>query len=161
MKSCIYAGTFDPPTIGHKDIIDKALKIFDKVVVAVMVNPEKTPFLTVEERVNLLKKLYATCDRVKIIYSSNAIVDVLEQENISFCVRGIRNALDFEYETQNYFASKKLKSDFNVVYLPCEQEYLHVSSSMVKSHVKFNKDYSEYIPSEIYKDLNDIIKNKI
>lgn len=160
MKSCVYAGTFDPPTIGHKDIIDKALKLFDSVIVAVMVNPDKTPYLTVEERTTLLKKLYSKDDRVKVIYSDKAVVDILKEQNTPYYVRGLRTASDFEYETQNYFASKKLDKKFNMVYFPSEQENLHISSSMLKSHIKFNKDYSHYIPPEIYQDLKNIINNK-
>ena len=160
MKKCVFAGTFDPPTIGHERIICDCLKIFDEVVVAVMVNTEKTPMFTEEERLYLLNKLFKDDSRVKIIAFGGAVVDLLERENTPFYVRGIRNTVDFEYENQNHFASKKLKSDLVTIYLPAEQEELHVSSSLVKNSIKFNKDFKDYIPSEISEDLIKIIKTK-
>ena len=160
MKKCVFAGTFDPPTTGHKRIIADCLKIFDEVVVAVMVNTEKTPLFTEDERLHFLNKMFEGDGRVKVIKFGGAAVDLLERENTPFYVRGIRNTVDFEYENQNFFASKKLKSDMVEIYLPAEQNELHVSSSLVKTCIKFNKDYSEYIPEEILEDLNRILKTK-
>ena len=160
MKKCVFAGTFDPPTTGHKRIIADCLKIFDEVVVAVMVNAEKTPLFTEDERLNFLNKIFCGNDRVKVIKFSGAAVDLLERENTPFYVRGIRNTVDFEYENANFFASKKLKSDMVEIYLPAEQDELHVSSSLVKTCIKFNKDYSDYIPAEILEDLKRILKTK-
>ena len=160
MKKCVFAGTFDPPTTGHKRIIADCLKIFDEVVVAVMVNTEKIPLFTEEERLYFLNKMYIGDDRVKVIKFGGAAVDLLETENTPFYVRGIRNTVDFEYENQNFFASKKLKSDMVEIYLPAEQNELHVSSSLVKSCIKFNKEYSDYIPAEILEDLKRILKTK-
>lgn len=158
MKKCVFSGTFDPPTRGHKNIIETCLKIFDEVVVAVMVNPDKTPLFTVEERVSLLEKLFKAEPRVRVRTFEGAAVDLLEEENTVFYVRGVRNTVDFEYENANYFASKKLKSDIVTVYIPAEQENLHISSSLVKNSVKFNKDYSELIPDEIKEEIQRKIK---
>lgn len=160
MKKCVFAGTFDPPTTGHKRIICDCLKIFDEVVVAVMVNTDKTPMFSEEERLYLLNKLFKDDGRVKILSFGGAVVDLLEMENTPFYVRGIRNTVDFEYENQNHFASKKLKGDLVTIYLPAEQEELHVSSSLVKNSIKFKKDFKDYIPSEISEDLIKIIKTK-
>lgn len=158
MKKCVFSGTFDPPTRGHKNIIETCLKLFDEVVVAVMVNPDKTPLFTVEERVSLLEKLFENEPRVRVRTFEGAAVDLLEEENTVFYVRGVRNTVDFEYENANYFASKKLKSDIVTVYIPAEQENLHISSSLVKNSVKFNKDYSELIPDEIKEEIQRKIK---
>lgn len=160
MKKCVYAGSFDPPTLGHKDIIDKCLKIFDEVVVAIMVNPNKEPFLTTEEREYLIKKLYTNESRVKVITFSGAAVDLLEREGTSFYVRGVRNTVDFEYENADMFASKKLKEDMITIYIPSEQENLHVSSSLVRSSLKFKKDCSALIPKEIYEDFINFTEKK-
>ena len=160
MKKGVFAGTFAPRTTGHKRIIADGLKIFDEVVVAVMVNAEKTPLFTEDERLNFLNKIFCGNDRVKVIKFSGAAVDLLERENTPFYVRGIRNTVDFEYENANFFASKKLKSDMVEIYLPAEQDELHVSSSLVKTCIKFNKDYSDYIPAEILEDLKRILKTK-
>lgn len=153
MRKCVYAGSFDPPTSGHKDIIEKCLKIFDEVVVAIMVNPNKISFLTLEEREYLLKKLYKNESRVKVVIFSGAAVDLLERENTPFYVRGVRNTVDFEYENADMFASKRLKEDMITIYIPAEQNNLHVSSSLARSSVKFKKDCSQLIPEEIYEDF--------
>ena len=160
MKKCVFAGTFDPPTTGHRGVVVNCLKIFDEVVVAVMLNTAKTPLFSVEERVRLLKKLFKDEKRVKVISFDGAAVDLLERENTPFYVRGIRNTVDFEYETADYFASKKLKKDLVEIYLPAEQENIHVSSTLVKNSIKFQKNFKEYVPEEILPDIEKLLKDK-
>lgn len=160
MKKCVFSGTFDPPTIGHAQIIEQCLRIFDCVTVAVMVNPEKLPYLTVEERVELLQKLYRGNEMVKIISFEGAAVDLLVSENTRFYVRGIRDTIDFEYENRNARASKKLMDDIVNIYIPSEYGSEHISSSLVKNSVKFKKEYSGYIPAAILKDFEKLLKNK-
>lgn len=160
MKKCVFAGTFDPPTTGHESVIKNCLKIFDEVVVAVMINPDKTPLLNTEERVELLKKLFADEKGVKVISFSGAAVDLLKSEKTSFYVRGIRNTVDLEYENANFYANKKLMGDIVTVYIPAEQENIQISSSLVKNCVKFKKDFGEYIPEKTEKDLRKILEKK-
>ena len=159
-RKCVFAGTFDPPTSGHLEIVDTCLKIFDEAVVAVMVNTDKTPLFTEEERKNLLCKLFRDDKRVKVIVFKGAVVDLLEQENTPFYVRGIRNTVDFEYENANFFANKKLKKDIVTVYLPAEQDSLHISSTLVKNSVKFKKQYADYVPDEILPDIIKLLEEK-
>lgn len=149
MKNCVFAGTFDPPTTGHKYVIDKALKIFDGVTVAVMVNPEKSCLFTEEERLQPLRaaRFYTAC--VKVRTYRGAAVDLLKEENTPFYVRGVRDIIDFEYENRNRFASEKLMPEIITVYIPAEQDELHVSSSLVRNSVKFDKEFIQYIPAEI------------
>ena len=160
MKKCVFSGTFDPPTSGHKKIIEKCLTIFDEVVVAVMVNPDKMPLLSEEERKTLLLKLFEGESRVRVEIFEGAAVDILERENTPFYVRGVRNTLDFEYENQNFFANKKLKDDIITIYIPSEQDSLHISSTLVKNSVKFQKDFVGYVPEEIYGDFIKMIEDK-
>ena len=159
-RKCVFAGTFYPPTIGHQRVIRDCLKIFDEAVVAVMVNTDKTPLFTEEERKNLLCKLFRDDKRVKVIVFKGAVVDLLEQENTPFYVRGIRNTVDFEYENANFFANKKLKKDIVTVYLPAEQDSLHISSTLVKNSVKFKKQYADYVPDEILPDIIKLLEEK-
>ncbi len=159
-RKCVFAGTFDPPTTGHEKVVESCLKMFDEVVVAVMINPDKTPYFSEDERVSLLKTLFSGEKRVKIRTFGGAAVDLLEEENTPFFVRGIRNTVDFEYENANFFANKKLKKDIVTVYLPAEQQDLHISSSLVKSSIKFKKDYSEYIPEKMKEKLQKILESK-
>ena len=147
-KKCVFSGTFDPPTLGHKAEIESALTIFDEVVVAIMLNPQKTPYFTNEERLEMLK-LTCPSDRVRVEFFDGTVAELLEKENTNVYVRGIRNTIDFEYENANYFATKKLKSDVVPVYLPCPQELLHVSSSMVKNSLRFGTPISEYVTKEV------------
>ncbi|MDE5721733.1 MAG: pantetheine-phosphate adenylyltransferase [Clostridia bacterium] len=153
MKKCVFAGSFDPPTTGHKKIIDDCLKLFDEVVVAIMINTQKTCALTEQQRKALIEKLYKDNGRVRVVIFGGAAVDLLEKENTPFYVRGVRNTVDFEYENQNFFANKKLKDDIVTIYIPAEQQSLHVSSTLVKNSVKFDKDFKDYVPEEIYGDI--------
>ncbi len=160
MKKCVFAGTFDPPTTGHREVIDKCLKIFDEVVVAVMVNARKSPLLTEEERAQLLKKLYANEPRVRVEIFGGAAVDLLKKENTPFYVRGVRNTVDFEYENADRFANEKLMEDIVTIYIPAKQNSVHISSTLVKNSVKFQKDFADYMPAEIRGLFLEMIQNK-
>ncbi len=160
MKKCVFSGTFDPPTTGHESIIENCLKIFDEVVVAVMVNPDKKPFITEADRLKLLQKLYADEPRVRVITFHGAAADLLEKEQTPFYVRGVRDGIDLDYENRNFFATKKLKSDCVTLYIPAEQEKLHVSSTLVRNSAAFEKEYLQYIPAPIQKDLLSILRSR-
>lgn len=160
MKKCVFAGTFDPPTNGHKRVVETCLKIFDEVVVAILINPEKKTLFSSEERITLLQKLFESEKRVKVLSFDGAVVDLLERENTPFYVRGVRNTIDFDYENANFFANKKLKKDIITIYLPAGQEELHVSSSLVRNSVKFKKDFYEYIPKEITEEIKNLLRDK-
>ena len=160
-KKCLFAGTFDPPTLGHKAVIDRASKLFDEVVVAIMVNPEKKPFFTQEEREEMLKLTCGDLENVRILFWSGTAMELLQKENTVFYVRGLRNTVDFEYENSNYFATKKLMEDVVPVYLPCPQELLHVSSSMVKSCLKFSMPIDEYVTQEVKNYIEEIMRKRV
>lgn len=160
MKKCVYAGTFDPPTVGHERVVRAGLKIFDEVVVAVMVNTSKTPYFSVEERVSLLEELFRGEKRVKVVTFFGAAVDLLEREGTPFYLRGVRNAIDFEYETGDYYASKRLKGDLIEIYVPAEQNESHISSTLVKNSIKFSKEYEEYIPERIRESFKRLVEKK-
>ncbi len=159
-RKCVFAGTFDPPTSGHLEIVDTCLKIFDEVVVAVMLNAQKKPLLSAEERKTLLEKLFRDEPRVRVVAFEGAAVDILEKENTPFYVRGVRNTVDFEYENMDTFASKKLKKDMVALYVPASQEKLHISSTLVRNSVLFGKEYSRYIPKAILPDLLEMLEKK-
>lgn len=160
MKKCVFAGTFDPPTVGHERIVTDCLKLFDAVVVAVLENTDKRCLFTVEERLDLLNKMFCGETRVKVLSFSGAVVDLLERENTPFYVRGVRNTVDFEYENQNFFANKKLKKDIITLYMPAEQNALQVSSTLVRNSAHFNKDYGDYIPEKIREDVTRLFRKK-
>ena len=148
MRKCVFAGTFDPPTLGHKALIEQCLQLFDEVVVAMMVNPSKTPCFTTAQREEMLA-LTVQNPRMRVVVSQGTVAELLEKENTKFYVRGIRNSIDLDYENANFYASKKLDKDICAIYLPCPQELLHISSSMVRNSLKFGTPIDEYVSGEV------------
>ena len=149
MKKCVFAGTFDPPTLGHKALIEECLTLFDEVVVAIMVNPAKQPYFPLEQRKEMLALDFGRELRVRVIDFEGTVAELLEKENTKIYVRGIRNGVDLDFENANFYASKKLDPDFKAVYLPCPQELLHVSSSMVRNSLQFQTPIDEYVSEKV------------
>lgn len=160
MKKCVFAGTFDPPTTGHESVVEDSLKIFDEVVVAVLENTGKHCFFTVGERTDLLKKLFADEPRVRVRRFDGAAVDLLKEEGTVFYVRGIRDGIDLDYENRNTYASLALMPDMVTIYLPARQTLTHVSSTLVRNSVHFNKQFGQYIPSRIAEDVIKLSEEK-
>jgi pantetheine-phosphate adenylyltransferase len=148
-RKCVFAGTFDPPTLGHEAIIRDCLQMFDEVVVAIMVNPKKQPAFLVEERKQMLELITKNDPRVRIVSFTGTVAELLKAENTKFYVRGIRNGTDLDFENANFYATKKLDKDIIAIYLPCPQELLHVSSSMVRNSLKFQTPIEEYVSKEV------------
>lgn len=148
-RKCIFAGTFDPPTLGHKALIEDCLKLFDEVVIAILVNPKKTPCFTVEQRAEMWKLIFPNETRIRVIAFEGTVAELLKKENTKFYVRGIRNGVDLDFENANFYASKKLDKELITVYLPCPQELLHISSSMVRNSLHFGTPIDEYVTQEV------------
>ena len=148
-RKCIFAGTFDPPTLGHKALIEDCLKLFDEVVIAILVNPKKTPCFTVEQRAEMWKLIFPNETRIRVIAFEGTVAELLKKENTKFYVRGIRNGVDLDFENANFYASKKLDKELITVYLPCPQELLHISSSMVRNGLHFGTPIDEYVTQEV------------
>lgn len=155
MKKCIFAGTFDPFTVGHADTVEKCLELFDEVVVAVAQNKSKRCYFQAEERIAMLTAVYRENPRVRIRLWDGAIVDLLAEEKTPFYVRGIRNAVDFDYETADFYASRRLDAKMIELYFPAEQENMHVSSTLVKNCMAFGKPYREYVPQAVYEFIRN------
>ena len=155
-RKCVFAGTFDPPTLGHKALIEECLALFDEVVVALLVNPSKQPYFTIEQRREMLRLDFADEPRVRIVEFSGTVAELLAQENTKIYVRGIRNGIDLDFENANFYASKKLDKTITAVYLPCPQELLHVSSSMVRNSLKFGTPIDEYVSKDVKEYIEKI-----
>ena len=160
MKKCVFAGTFDPPTLGHKDTVAEAAKIFDEVVVAILINPQKTCFFSLEERKELLKLLLKDLPNVRITSFEGGAADLLKRENTPFYVHGIRNTIDLEYENASYYASRDLDKDMVTIYLPAKQEHIHVSSTLVKNCIFFEKPFEAYVGEETAAYIRKILQNR-
>ena len=148
-RKCVFAGTFDPPTLGHKSMIEECLKLFDEVVVAILINPDKAPYFTVEQREEMLALDFEGESRLRILSFEGTVAELLKKENTSIYVRDIRNGVDLDYENANFYASKKLDKEITAVYLPCPQELLHVSSTMVRNSLKFGTPIEEYVSERV------------
>ena len=153
MRRCVFAGTFDPPTLGHKDIVLKCLELFDEVIVAILINPNKKPLFGEEERLAMLRKVFAAYKNVRGLSYDGLTVDLLRRENAKFYVRGIRNGTDYDYEAQLNYINMDMYKEMITVFLPTRQEFLHISSSLVKDALRFNKNVDKYVPEEIRGDL--------
>ncbi len=150
MKKCVFAGTFDPFTVGHEDTVRKALTLFDEVVIAVAENRKKQCLFSIEERAEMIRSVFEGEPRVKVVIWEGVIVGLLKKEHTPFYVRGIRNTVDLEYETADFYASRDLDSEFVELFIPAEQQYRHISSTLVKNAISFGTDFSSYVPEAVY-----------
>ncbi len=149
MRKCIFAGTFDPFTVGHADTVEKSLRLFDEVVISVAENRTKSCLFSVEERKEMIERVYQEEKRVRVLIWNGAIVDLLRREETPFYVRGVRNTGDFEYERADFYASRDFDDEMITLFLPSEQRHLHISSTLVKNCIAFQKDLSAYVPKEV------------
>ncbi|MBR2903074.1 MAG: pantetheine-phosphate adenylyltransferase [Clostridia bacterium] len=160
MKKCVYTGTFDPPTLGHKSVVEDSLKIFDEVVVAVLCNPAKKTYFSLEDRLEMLRLTFGEEKRVKVISFDGTAAELLAKEGTDVYVRGVRNTIDFDYENADYFATYKLSPSATAVYLPCRQHLLHVSSSIVRNSLRFSTPIDEYVTKEVEEYIYKLEKLK-
>lgn len=147
-KVAIYPGTFDPITNGHLDVIKRALKIFDKVIIAIAKNDTKKPFLDLEKRIELVS-LATEGLSVEVVGFSNLLVDFAKQMQVFTIVRGLRAVSDFEYELQMHYANAELNKEIETIYLMPSLEYAFISSSIVRNIKAHNGDISKLVPSSI------------
>ena len=145
MRIAIFPGSFDPFTIGHASIVRRGLEMFDKIVIGVGYNTNKRSFLTPEERVEAIEKVYASEARVKVVAYADLTADLARREQAGFVLRGIRSVKDFEYERDIASINNRL-SGVETVLLFTEPHYADISSTIVRELLAFGKDVSEYLP---------------
>lgn len=157
-KSALYAGTFDPFTNGHLDIVQRALKIFDEVVIIVAVSPTKKPLLSTEQRVSVLKRLFAHEPKISVVAWDGLIVEYARQNKISSIVRGLRPTGDFEIEFQMASMNRKINPDCDTVFLMTSEKLYYISSSLVKEVYLHDGDISSFVPPLVQDELQKIKK---
>lgn len=156
MKSAIYPGSFDPMTLGHLDVIKRASKMFDTLIVAVLDNKSKNALFSVQERVKILEEATKDLPNVKVDFFSGLLVDYARQNDIHVSVRGLRAITDFEYELQIAQTNRKLSNDeLDTIFLTTSLEYSYLSSSGVKEIAAFNGDISQCVPDFVAKLVYD------
>lgn len=155
MRRAIYPGSFDPVTRGHVDIIKRASNMFDCVIVAVMVNPNKAPSFTIEERVRFLKLTTYELNNIEIVSFDGLLAEYAKEREAIAIVKGLRAMSDFEYEFQMALANKKLNSNLETVFLTTSAENMYLSSSMVKQISRFGGNISSFVPECIHEEIKD------
>jgi len=156
MKTAVYPGSFDPVTNGHLDIIRRAAKIFDKVVVSVFVNKSKNSAFSVEERINMLKAVTAEFDNVEITSSDKLVVQFMRENDIRIIIKGLRMISDFEYEFQMALANREQSPEIETMFMMTSSELSHVSSSLVRELAGYGGDLTNLVPPQCI----DTIYNK-
>ena len=145
MRIAIFPGSFDPFTVGHADIVRRALPLFDSIVIGVGVNAQKKALFSAEERVEAIRKVFRKEPKVKVRTYSTLTVDFAKEENATFMLRGVRSTTDFEYEKAFAEANKQL-SGIETVLLFTAPEYEYISSSLVRDLYSYGKDITPYLP---------------
>ena len=148
-KIAIYAGTFDPLTYGHLDVIERASKIFPQLIIGVAISEAKFPLFSLDERLTLVKQSVKHLDKVKVKSFDGLLVDLADKEKAQVIVRGLRAFSDFEYEFQMALTNRTLKPEIETLFLMPKQDYSYVSSSNVREVAKMGGDVSQFVPLSI------------
>ena len=156
MKTAVYPGTFDPVTNGHIDIIERALKIFDKIYVVVGDNPQKAPTFKAEDRVGMLKDvLKKHNNRIVIEYFDGLLLNYVKRKKSTVILRGLRAISDFEYEFQRALLNRELEKDIETIFIMTKDDYAFLSSSIVKEIAMFKGPVKGFVPKIVEKKLKE------
>ena len=155
VKRAIYAGSFDPVTNGHLDVLARAAKVFDQVVIAVAVNPEKKNVFTPEERVTLLKEATKDFHNVRVTHFHGLLVEFAKTEKACAIIRGLRALSDFEFEFQMALMNRHLESTLETLFLMPKEEYSYISSRLVREVARLGGDVSSFVPACVQQALRE------
>lgn len=153
VKRAIYPGTFDPVTFGHLDIIERSSKIFDEVIVGILINNSKSPVFSVEQRVAMMREAVERFPNVRVMSFSGLLIDFAKEQQAGFIVRGLRAVTDFEYELQMTQTNKVIAPEIDTIFLTTSLKYSYLSSSTVKELVSFGADISRFVPEHVREQL--------
>lgn len=151
----MYPGTFDPITHGHTDLVSRAARVFDKVIVAIAESPHKTPFFSLEKRIALAESQLGHLANIEIVGFSNLLVDFVQDKGASVIVRGLRAVSDFEYEFQLASMNRNLCEEVETMFLTPDEKYGFISSTLVREVARLGGDVSQFVGAEIEQALKD------
>ena len=160
MKIAIYPGSFDPVTSGHLNIIRRAANIFDKLIVCVMVNAGKNPMFTLEERVDLIRRVTKDLPNVEVDSSHELLADYARRRGSCVIVKGLREGSDFENEFQMALINHKLNPDLDTMFLTAESRYMYLSSSTVREICALGGNIKNFVPEAIIGDIEERLKKQ-
>src|SRR5437868_6943403 len=152
-RICLFPGTFDPITLGHTDIIDRALPLFDKLFVGIGRNTNKQPMFTEEERVNWVREIYKGNDKVEVLAYDGLTVDCCKKVNANFILRGIRYVNDFEYEKAIADMNRSITGDIETIFLTCLPQYTSIASTLVRDVLKYGGDVAQFLPEVVNRSI--------
>jgi pantetheine-phosphate adenylyltransferase len=152
-RNAMYPGTFDPITNGHQDLVRRAATIFDRVVVAIAANPNKTPMFSLEKRIDLARRVLADIPNVEVMGYSTLTVEFARQHNLQVVIRGLRAVSDFEFEFQLANMSRHLSRDVETVFLTPQEQYTFISSSLVREIAVLGGDVKEFVHPIVAEEL--------
>ncbi len=158
-KIAIYPGTFDPITNGHIDIVDRARKMFDEVIISIAQNPKKTPLFSVEERKGMIRESIVSLENIEVDAFEGLLVQYASMRNAVAIIRGLRAISDFEYEFQMAMMNRKLRENIATVFLMPHENYIYLNSSIVKEVAYFGEDVSHLVPEIVVKRLKEKFSN--
>ncbi len=147
IRTVIYPGSFDPITNGHLDIIERAAKLFDKVIVVIGTNPNKQPLFTADERLEMIRASVKHLAGIEVEHFSGLIVDSAKEWGAVAIIRGLRALSDFEFEFQLALMNRHMEPDINTVFLMPHERYTHLNSSIVRELALFGRDVTEFVPA--------------
>ena len=153
MTVAIYPGSFDPVTHGHVDVVTRAAGIFERVVIAVLENPQKRPLFTTQERVAMIRESVSSIARVEVVTYGGLTIDAAREFGAKVIVRGLRAVSDFESEFQMALMNRRLQPEVTTVFIPTSLRYLFLSSSLIKELSAFGGDISEFVPAHVVQPL--------
>ena len=155
MRIAVYPGSFDPITNGHLDIIERASRVYDKVIVGVLSNKSKTPLFTAEERVDMIRLVTKDLSNVEVDTFDGLLVDFAKSKNATVIVKGLRTVADFEYEFQMALLNKALNPEYETMFMMTNSKYSYISSSMVKELAGFHGNLTEFVPYDIINRIEE------
>jgi len=154
-KIAVYPGTFDPITNGHLSIVSRALKIFDKLVIAILNNPQKVPLFTLEERISMIRKLLKSKTNIEIDSFDGLLVDYVIKKGSNVVLRGLRALSDFEFEFQMALMNRKLNREVQSIFLMTDYKWFYTSSTIIKEAASLNGDISGLVPPIVCQKLKE------
>lgn len=158
MAIAVYTGSFDPITNGHLDVIRRGAKLFDKLVIGVLNNSEKTPLFSDEERVNIIREVTADIKNIEIRSFNGLAVDFAVENHAQVFLRGLRATTDFEYELQMAQTNRILNASIDTLFLTTSLEYAYLSSTIVKEVASYGGDISKFVPELVVREMAKKLK---